>query len=79
MLSYYDKTLSSLQDLESVLDEVDREGSIHNQLEAIFKALNEFNPQAANNEFQNMSKTEMQLLTQYFNNYPNRIQQTKRG
>ena len=76
-VGYYDKTLSSLQDLESVLDEVDREGSIHNQLEAIFKALNEFNPQAANNEFQNMSKTEMQLLTQYFNNYSNRIQQTK--
>ena len=38
-VGYYDKTLSSLQDLESVLDEVDREGSIHNQLEAIFKEI----------------------------------------
>ena len=76
-VGYYDKTLADLQDLEAVLDEVDKEGSIHNQLEAVFKALNEFNPQAANNEFQNMAKTEMQLLTQYFNNYSNRIQQTK--
>ncbi|NDO46428.1 flagellar basal body rod C-terminal domain-containing protein [Clostridium sp. MD294] len=76
-VGYYDKMLVSLEDLQSVLDEVDREGSIHNQLEAIFKALNEFNPQAANNEFQNMAKTEMQLLTQYFNNYSNRIQQAK--
>lgn len=76
-VGYYDKMLVSLEDLQSVLDEVDREGSIHNQLEAVFKALNEFNPQAANNEFQNMAKTEMQLLTQYFNNYSNRIQQAK--
>lgn len=76
-VGYYDKTLAALEDLEAVLDEVDKEGSIHNQLEAVFKALNEFNPQAANNEFQNMAKTEMQLLTQYFNNYSNRIQQTK--
>ena len=76
-VGYYDKLLVSLEDLQSVLDEVDKEGSIHNQLEAVFKALNEFNPQAANNEFQNMAKTEMQLLTQYFNNYSNRIQQAK--
>lgn len=76
-VGYYDKTLAALEDLEAVIDEVDKDGSIHNQLEAVFKALNEFNPQAANNEFQNMAKTEMQLLTQYFNNYSNRIQQTK--
>ena len=76
-VGYYDKTLAALEDLQAVLDEVDKQGSIHNQLEAIFKALNEFNPQAANNEFQNMAKTEMQLLTQYFNNYANRIEQTK--
>lgn len=76
-VGYYDKTLAALEDLQAVLDEVDKQGSIHNQLEAIFKALNEFNPQAANNEFQNMAKTEMQLLTQYFNNYASRIEQTK--
>lgn len=76
-VGYYDKTLAALEDLQGVLDEVDKQGSIHNQLEALFKALNEFNPQAANNEFQNMVKTEMQLLTQYFNNYSSRIEQTK--
>ena len=76
-VGYYDKTLASLEDLQSVLDEVEKDGSIHNQLEAVFKALNEFNPQAANNEFQNMAKTELQLLSQYFNNYSNRIEQAK--
>ena len=76
-VGYYDETLSCLNDLQSVLDEVNKTGSIHNQLEAVLEALNEFNPQAANNEFQNMVKTEMQLLTQYFNNYSNRIQQAK--
>lgn len=76
-VGYYDKTLASLEDLQSVLDEVEKEGSIHNQLEAVFKALNEFNPQAANNEFQNMAKTELLLLSQYFNTYSNRIEQAK--
>lgn len=76
-VGYYDKTLASLEDLQSVLDEVEKDGSIHNQLEAVFKALNEFDPQAANNEFQNMAKTELQLLSQYFNNYSNRIEQAK--
>ena len=76
-LGYFDETLGCLDDLQSVLDEVDKQGSIHNQLEAVLEALNEFNPQAANNEFQNMVKTEMQLLTQYFNNYSNRIEQAK--
>ena len=76
-VGYFDETLGCLNELQSVLDEVNKTGSIHNQLEAVLEALNEFNPQAANNEFQNMVKTEMQLLTQYFNNYSNRIQQAK--
>ena len=48
-LGYFDETLGCLDDLQSVLDEVDKQGSIHNQLEAVLEALNEFYPQAANN------------------------------
>ena len=42
-VGYFDETLGCLNELQSVLDEVNKTGSIHNQLEAVLEALNEFN------------------------------------
>lgn len=69
--------LSSLSELEGLLDEVNKAGSITNQLSDLVSKLNDYANHTGNLEHGNMVRNSAELLLTYFGNYARGIETSR--